>query len=362
MAIQKFIKGIKIECSAIKKIRTRDGDDEFKKISQDLLMKFIGDVALVDKVIESDFLLWECAVLFEMRDDIWFQDKCMLLMDRFNSAKQNSAKKVKRSLTKWFEKIHDAHVNYSEIFHIENIDDSILPRLYVKQAFRQLGDMLEGSFSTYVRQVYDLLQIIHDDKLLNSSKTSSFGQLVADLCNILEFRDFYKASLFNVPISQWRNISQHIDYNFNQDTNLIDCWYGPSSKRKYISLSLDSLSRLMAKCNSIYIIHKICLTMFSLKNRHLLDISNFEKYIDDDTLSSTILAIFESNGFEISSFSNSGFPWKITVINSFGKEFYEFRDVAKKVSTATALRKDVSIFMELRNINDEIIIQGFTVK
>ena len=118
----------------------------------------------------------------------------------------------------------------------------------------------------------------------------------------------------------------------------------------------------MAKCTSIYVIHKIYLSMFSLKNMHLLCISDFEEYIDDDSLSSTILAIFESNGFEISSFSNSDFPWKICVINSFEKDFYDFRDVVKKVTKATALRKDVSIFVELRNKNDEIIIKCFTVK
>lgn len=362
MSMQKFIEGIRTECSAIKRIRTRSGNDEFVKISRSLLMRFIGDVALVDKVIESDFLLWECAVLFEMKDDIWLQDKCMFIMERFNSAKQISAEKVKRSLTEWFKKIHDAHLNYSEIFHIEKTTAFLPPRLYIKQAFRQLGDMLEGSFSIYIRQVYDLLKIIHDDKLLNSSTKSSFGQLVADLCKIPEFKNIYKESLFNVPISQWRNISQHIDYHFNQDTNLIDCCYGPSSKRKYVSISLDSLSGLMAKCTSIYVIHKICLSMFSLKNMHLLCISDFEEYIDDDSLSSTILAIFESNGFEISSFSNSDFPWKICVINSFEKDFYDFRDVVKKVTKATALRKDVSIFVELRNKNDEIIIKCFTVK
>lgn len=360
--MEKYIKGIRTECSTIKRIRSQLGEKKYRKIFHEILIKFLDDASIVEKVIDTDFLIWECAVLYENKNNIWFQEKCAFLMDQFNRAKRIDKKKVKESLTRWFHDIHDAHVNYSAIFHIQNIDKKIHPRLFVKQGFRQLGDMLEGSFSPYIKQVHDLARITNKEKLKSDSKNATFGQLVADLCKIHEFDDIYKQYLFNVPVSQWRNISQHIDYKFNQSTNRVDCYYGLQRNRKEVSLSLEDFSELISKCNVVYCAHKICLTMFTIKNRSLLNISNLSDFIDDDTLSATILAIFEASGFELLSFSNSELPWKIKVINSFDKSFDELQNVAKKVSMATALREDVTLFIEVQDRNGNVLIQGFTVK
>lgn len=360
--MEKFITGIRTECSTIKRIRSQVGDKKYRTIFHEILLRFLDDAALVDKVIDSDFLIWECAVLYENKNNIWFQEKCAFMMDQFNRAKSIDKKKVKESLTRWFHDIHDAHVNYSAIFHIQNIDEKIHPRLFVKQGFRQLGDILEGSFSPYIKQVHDLIRITNKEKLKSDPKNATFGQLVADLCKIQELNDIYKQYLFDVPVSQWRNISQHIDYKFNQSTNRVDCYYGLSKHRKEVSLSLEEFSELMSKCNVVYGVHKICLTMFSIKNRDLLDISNLSDFIDDDTMAATILAIFEASGFELLSFSNNELPWKIQVINSFDKSFDDLQSVAQKVSMATALREDVTLFIEVQDKKGNVLIQGFTVK
>lgn len=360
--MEKFISGIRAECSTIKRIRSEVGDEKYRTIFYEILLKFLDDAALVNKVIDSDFLIWECAVLYENKENIWFQKKCDLLMDQFNRAKSIDKRKTKKSITRWFGDIHDAHENYSAIFHIQNIDEKIHPRLFIKQGFRQLGDMLEGSFSAYIKQVYDLIRITNQEELKSDPKNATLGQLVSDLCKIQELNDIYKQSLFDVPVSQWRNISQHIDYKFNQSTNRVDCYYGLSKHRKEVSLSLEEFSELMSKCNVVYCVHKICLTMFSIKNRDLLDISNFSDFIDDDTLSATILAIFEASGFELLSFTNNKRPWEIKIINSFDKSFSDLQRVSQKVSMATAYREDVTLFIEVQDKKGKVLTQGFTVK
>jgi hypothetical protein len=292
-----------------------------------------------------------------MRDETWFHDDLIFLVEHFNRAKDKNETGVKRSLRFWIYELNSAVTRYSEAFHLENLNDAMPSNLLVRSAFRELGDVLEGCLQPFIRQTYDLFALSGDYSLREEAAKVNFGNLVVDLCTIPETREIYQGLLRGIPVHQWRNIAHHSSYSYNEQKNEITCVYGRKNVET-VTFSPVELISVLQQVDRIVALHKIAVGLFTVDNADFLKDLGLSLEITKHTISGSLLSLFETHGFEIVELDVSGTHWSIVLKNSLGRSKEEFIELLNCAAGVTALRSDISLRFEVRSPDGRSLFRG----
>ena len=357
MNTDRVISAVVLEAASVRKLRERLSPAEFNQRVRDELHPYFRTESALDSLIKLKTHIWEFGVILDMKGVVWFRDGLDFFIQQFNHAKQSDQANVERSLTEWFPKLNSALARYSEAFHLEQLDSTMDPHLLTRSAFRQLGDVLEGCFLPFIRQVYSLLCIAGHGVLHHNPSSATFGNLVSGFCTSPSTRILYQDLLRGVPIHQWRNIAQHSSYTCHEKTKQIECVYGLPHKQRTITLSIPELLELLIDIDRIFALHKIAVGFFTVDSIELLR-GIKQCPVTKDTVVGMLLSFFETHGLRIDEFDTSGDPWTVSLVDIRWRSEQEVKRLLSHTAQFTAVRPDVRLHFLVKTAHGHGRIQG----
>lgn len=196
--------------------------------------------------------------------------------------------------------------NMSNLAGTEQSKDIQRLNHFAKVSFRELGDMIEGTFKPFIKELYGmhLLQKLDAKTTLGKVKKVNLGTAVDYLITHHEdLSILYKHVLDGVPLHQWRNIAHHNTYSVDEASGKITCTYGFAEQKQQIVLDRKDLGRICISINNIWYLHKIARAIFAADNNKILSSIKGDGHpVSEDTAKLQIFETLAINGFQVACF------------------------------------------------------------
>lgn len=347
MSDARALSAAKTESDVLRRLRAELSEAEFGQRMRLDLGKYIHSTNALDLLVKHKTHLWEYGVLLRMNDEAWFMDGLDFLITNFNRAKTADPQGTLEAIAGRFSDIHHAIERGSEAFHLEDLSQKSR-NLFVRAAFRQIGDVLEGVLLPYVRQVHAILLRLPGCPLKQSSNSSSFGSLVSDLLAFPELQRVYREATSGLPIHQWRNVAQHSKYRYDGTLGKVVCRVGSGVNETDVFLSFEEFVCGLNAIGRMCDLHKIAMGFFAADNLERLASRVKVDPLSDHTVASSIMTACQTEGFEVVSLRTEEIPWKLNLNVPNGKTRSDCERLLGTVATYTSMRADLSLAFELR--------------
>lgn len=180
--------------------------------------------------------------------------------------------------------------------------------------FDVIGYILESCYKPRIELFYKMYKFNHNGIFENiTSKT--FGDILNSIDN---FDQLTKDGIFNIVFSQWRNISDHKDFDIAKDN--IQVRYGKGNNQKSEILSHTQLKEIAFYINQAYSVLRLVEVLIYLNYTDEIMASNETKNIKIDIRTEASLLHIVHNlqtvGFKFNSFNDKS---KIFILNLYIK-------------------------------------------
>lgn len=214
--------------------------------------------------------------------------------------------------------------------------------LFVKEAFQMIGERTENSLKPFVLVLNEMCRIIQNKE----SVSVKFGVALDALISYNEiFSGLYKDLLLNISASQWRNISDHNDYDIKN--NVVEVEYGSSNRIKK-EISKTDMMILLKTIDVLLYMHKTALTLLSINYGRHMDINMSAKIKNENTkqddLISQLVETSYAFKFELKRIDLKTSPIEIVVVS---EEVEISRETLTRYLTIVAnfLNKDYTVLV-----------------
>lgn len=217
-----------------------------------------------------------------------------------------------------------------------------------------MGDTIESTHYLLLRFVYNTLTLSDKSPIFNKDRNISHGKIISELLNIEHLDILLSKNLNNIPLNQWRNISQHSSYKYNSEKGDIICSYG---KNSFIKIMPNELEELMAKLNILQQWLKIAFDFTCLEFMDSIKIPIKKLKITNESLLSQLGNILPLNGYSVLGIDKTLDHWavKIKDNNNLGIEgFKSSIDLFSPILKGFHLN-NIKLTIELFNINEKSI-------
>jgi|WetSurMetagenome_2_1015567.scaffolds.fasta_scaffold203789_1 hypothetical protein len=138
----------------------------------------------------------------------------------------------------------------SELYEVDKID----------YLFQEINSVLEKAFQPRLRHLYNFILI---NKKKSIDENVSFGSMVDTFPREFELCENYLYDpIFNIKISQWRNIAEHKSYYINQNNILLS--YGTGLKNK-TTIEFKELDETFNWIKNVYYALRLAQTLIYIK-------------------------------------------------------------------------------------------------
>lgn len=257
--------------------------------------KYIADKARLRKVIDFGLLYYDYTKYKVLFKGTAFEEGLSAILHLYNSAlKQNQQESVK-VFKDSYPAVARGFASRTQIILTNGM--GVLPDrldLFVKTAFQLIGDGVENSLKPFL-EFLDSIYCISRNRPVIKKK---LGVIVDSLTSNSElFKALYKTLLFDITVSQWRNIADHGNYSCTSDGK-IEIYYGEKSRIiKY--LERQDLEMVLAVLDTLLYMHKTAYTLIHID--HIDRLPNMEKYHEtsNDDLVMQIVETSYAYGLEV---------------------------------------------------------------
>lgn len=268
------------------------GDKEFREKMYSTFRTYINNEKTIHYAIYGNTHTWEISVLWELENEAWFIEAFDLLMSELSNVLKNNKDLGLKYIEKELHSFFGALDAWHETFYLADFEKIKDKKHKTRALFRMLGDSIESTHKPMIEFIHGLRSIDNN----SFKKSNTFGGKVNDFINDEKFKAVYKEKLFNVSLSQWRNIAQHSSYTYLSDGPFIKCLYGKSNEKE-INISIEDLYQIFSNLNIVHALHKIVIEFLFLE--YLEDIDWGEKTISVETLCSQIGHNLALSGYNI---------------------------------------------------------------
>ena len=183
--------------------------------------------------------------------------------------------------------------------------------LLAKEAFQMIGERTENSLKPYILFLSEMCRIIKNKECISMK----FGVALDSLMSYNEIFDaLYKRLLLDIPASQWRNISDHNDYDIKN--NYVEVEYGSSSRIRKV-ISRKDLLILLKTIDVLLYMHKTAFTLLSIDYGQYKDVSmsaeNRNENTKQDNFVSQLVETSYAFNFELKNIDVESLPVEIVV-------------------------------------------------
>ncbi|RXJ58125.1 hypothetical protein [Candidatus Marinarcus aquaticus] len=230
------------------------------------------------------------------------------------------------------------------------------PRDFATYYFKTMDDIIEGCFKPRLELFFKIYKFNLDGSFPDISN-KTFGDIV-NLIN--DFDELIKDPIFNIPISQWRNISTHKDFTIAKENIVVN--YGKKNNIKTQSLTHEQLKEITFWVNSKYGILRLAEVIIHLNIME--EIIKTEKYKEHQiSLRSeqSLLGIIHNLqivGFQFHSFNEIGNIFELNLYIKSNNDVKESIIHATQIFTQIAIaldndefQKDIFGFIQINILN-----------
>ncbi|WP_369983303.1 hypothetical protein [Thalassolituus sp.] len=315
---------------------------EFEEFSEEMLRKYIVDKECIKTIAASKAFSFEIMFLKKI-EGTFLEDFTKYFFNNFSLAVEHHKSDVIKIYLESDLLINEALVGYQDSASLNSSVNTENQRRLTKSAFNMFGDIIESSLYPQLNLLYKVFALSKDSSIYGDDKILTNGKIVSSLVESSElFKHVLKDILHNVPLNQWRNISNHSSYSYNKETSSVNCNYGHNNSRS-VTLEFEELVDLLKSIDTIQILLKTCLELSSMMLRIKESIGIHEKRYEltEETILSQIGNMFAVLSYEIRDIEKNKSHWKINIIDqrSLGKA--KFREFGKELIPYLACMYDL---------------------
>lgn len=313
-------------------------DDVYKEFE-----KYVVNKEKLRRAIDCGVFHFDYIQYTTFMKDTLFEDGIGLIIEICKNAFAIDLDRAAASIKAGYEQISKGFASFTQYLMLHTpIHEITRFDLLAKEAFQMIGERTENSLKPYVLFLNEMCRIIQ-----NKEKVSmKFGVALDSLMTYNEiFGALYKSLLLDISASQWRNISDHNDYNIKND--FVEVEYGTSNRVKK-DISQKELMILLKTIDVLLYMHKTAFTLLSMDYGQYKDVStaaeNKNQNTKEDNLISQLVETSYAFKFELKSIDLKSSPVEIVVIS---KESEVSKEILAKYLTIVAnfLDKDYCAFI-----------------
>ncbi|HAS6642478.1 TPA: hypothetical protein I7259_02375 [Vibrio parahaemolyticus] len=340
-ALKKLIASSSEEVDHLEKLASKLSLTEYNELKRTVLRKFIRNESSIDHLVTYNTHTHEISRLLEMADESWFIEAINLYLDNFHAALNCDKKRVISIIEEDYDSIHQGLNAYHDAFFISNINNKMKLRHFARASFRQLGDALEGTHKHYVALFFKIMQLVPSNDL-QLLKNNSFGNVISSLCKFEPLQFIYHHALFDVPFSQWRNISQHSSYRVDINKDEITCTYGSRNQNTKV-ITKRELEYIMVISDRVHSIHKIALDFMIVELLNEINLAGGIDEISMETIVGDITSNLSASGFPVRRVRKNGFEMTFESTDRYNKNKAGFADALYQVSCIAKLLQEKGV-------------------
>ena len=228
--------------------------------------KYVADKDKLRHAIDCGIFHYDYVQYSTFIKDTLFEDGIKLILEICRSAFDVDSKRASSAIKLGYAQVSKGLASYTQyvmlhtpVHEIDRFD------LLVKEAFQLIGERTENSLKHFVMFINEMCRIVQNKQ----SVQVKFGVALDSLMAYNKiFGGLYKDLLLDISASQWRNISDHNDYEIGND--IVEVEYGASERIKKI-ISKDELMVLLKTIDVLLYMHKTAFTFLSV---------DYDKYFD----------------------------------------------------------------------------------
>lgn len=212
--------------------------------------------------------------------------------------------------------------------------------------FDVISYTLESCYKPRIELFYKMYKF-NQNGIFENITSKTFGDILNSIYN---FDELTKDGIFNIVFSQWRNISDHKDFDITKDN--IQVRYGKGNNRKSKSLSHTQLKEIAFSINQVYSILRLAEVLIYLNYTDEIMASDKTKNIKFDIRSEASLFHIVHNlqtvGFKFHSFNDKS---NIFILNLYIKSNNDIQESiihASQLFTKIAMAIDNDDFQKDR--------------
>ncbi|EBH2787445.1 hypothetical protein FLQ72_005101, partial [Salmonella enterica] len=268
----------------------------FMKLSFLYFSKYLENKKIIPQILSSGNYTYELSIIWEMENETWFTHSLKFFLSHAHNAFKKNRSEFIKCIESHYPSIHEALENYHDTCFLYNINCKLQNREIVRGYFRMMGDTIESTHYLLLQFIYDTLTLSNSSPIYNRNRDISHGKMIAELLNIEYFDVLLNKNLNNIPLNQWRNISQHSSYKYNKTTEEIILSYGKNSSAH---IKIYELEKVMVKLNILQKWLKIAFEFTYLEFIDSIDIHKEELKITNESLLSQLGNILPLNGYSV---------------------------------------------------------------
>lgn len=231
-----------------------------------------------------------------MENETWFTHSLKYFLSYAHNAFKNNRSEFIKFIESHYPSIHEALENYHDTCFLYNINSKPQNREIVRGYFRMMGDTIESTHYLLLQFIYNTMTLSNSSPLFKKDRDISHGKMISELLNIEHFDFLLCKDMNNIPLNQWRNISQHSSYKYNQTTGEIILSYRKNSSTH---IKMHELENLMVKLNTLQKWLKIAFEFTYLEFIDSIDLHKKELKVTNESLLSQLGNILPLNGYSV---------------------------------------------------------------
>ena len=244
--------------------------------------------------------------------DTLFEDGLKLILEICRNAFEVDSERASSAIKAGYAQVSKGLASYTQyvmlhtpVHEIDRFD------LLVKEVFQIIGERTENSLKHFVLFINEMCRITQNKQ----GAQAKFGVALDALMTYNEtFSGLYKGLLLDISASQWRNISDHNDYEIGND--IVEVEYGSYERIKKV-ISKDDLMVLLKTIDVLLYMHKTAFTLLSVDYMECFDLSLSAQSKNQNTKQDNVVSQLVETSFafqcELKSIDLKSSPIKIEV-------------------------------------------------
>jgi len=295
-----FIEHLNMELKAVDNYTREDVFNVFEK--------YITDKDRLRKAIDFGLLYYDYTKYKVSFEGTLFENGLSAILHLYNSALEQNHQESVKIFKDSYPAIARGFASRTQIILTNGI--GTLPDrldLFVKTAFQLIGDSIENSLKPFL-EFLDSVYCVSRNKRVIKKK---LGVIVDSLTSNSElFKALYKTLLFDITVSQWRNIADHGNYSCTSDGK-IEIYYGEKSRiTKYINR--QDLEMILTMLDTLLYMHKTAYTLIHIDHIDCLPI--MQKYYETTNDDLAMQIVETSYAYGLEAFAIEKENWNIAVL------------------------------------------------
>lgn len=284
-----------------------------------LFEKYVNNKSTLRKFIELGIFHYDYVKYVTLFEGTLFEDGIRIIVELCREAYNKDKERFNMIFANSYLNYAKGLENQTQLCWLEGNEFNIQRNdLTVKKAFRFIGDLIENSFKPYAAFLNEVRALIQN-KNANQKK---LGMIVDALMKYKdEFRALYKDMLFDISISQWRNIADHGSYENTEKG--VEVTYGEDDELKKV-ISVQKLELLICTLDTLLYMHKTAYTLLSIDYIEMLkdafSYTKSKKETWNDNLISQFIETSYAYGFEVINVEKNEDIWELEIVADIEQE------------------------------------------